>query len=217
MKSFLVCVSLVLFSTFLATAQVDGNENNSDEPRFYPEHSFSRFNYKPSFSLNTGVGLGRWGNSSFYNSFLNPHIGQQISNRFSVGGGLMLMHHNFTFSGSSASEGAMPPLRNGNFNQAVIYGSGSYLVNDRLMITGDAFYSLHEQNPYFQQFNGRNGKGFSMGFDYKVSDKISIGGGIRYAEGMNSWGFGNPMMMGGPGMFGSPFRNSFGNGFNNWW
>lgn len=212
MKSLLVYVFLVLFSTSLAIAQVDENENNIEEPRFYPEHSFSRPQFNPSFRLNTGASFGRWGSNSFYSTFLNPQFNQQISNRFSIGAGVVLMHNNF--SGNASLEGLMPPLRNGSSNQAIVYGSGSYLVNDRLIISGDAFYSLNEQNPYLQQFNGQNGKGVSMGFDYSISDKVSIGGGIQYSEGMNMWGMGNPMM--GPGMLGSPFRNSFGNGFNNW-
>jgi hypothetical protein len=216
MKKFLI-VGLMSFFALNALAQ---SEVEDEKESFVPQHNYNynlRPSFKPSFGLNTGASFGRWGQNNFFSTYINPELSQQLSNRFILSTGVFIMRNNFGVDFSSSSEGSGAPLRNNfNSNQAIIYGSGTYLLSDRMTVTGSAFYSMNEQNPYLQQFNGQNGKGFSMGFDYKVSDKVSIGAGIRYSEGMNMWG--NPMMMQGPGMFGPQrFGTPGGRMGNMWW
>jgi long-subunit fatty acid transport protein len=214
MKKLLLSFMLIVFSV-IAFAQNEADE--AQENRWVPNHNYNhqlRPGFSPTLGLHTGASFGRWGNNNFFSTFINPNLSQQINNRFILSTGVVMMRNNFNMT-SVPYEGSGAPIRNGFVNnQAIVYGSGSYLVNDRTILTGSAFYSINENNPYFQQL--QNGKGFSMGIDYKVSDKVSIGAGFRYSEGGNMWG--NPWMMPGGGMFGaSPFGNPGMNRNNNFW
>ncbi len=137
----------------------------------------SRFNYRLS------AGTMMWGGAHRgMATYLAPEVGYNVSNRFTLSTGLMMFNSTMPlmYTGEpSASTG----VRN---TSAIMYASGSYRVNDRVMLSGMAFQdmsSLSGRSPYGTVNPQAQIRGMAVSAEYKISEHFSIGAGFSTRTG----------------------------------
>jgi hypothetical protein len=169
----------------------------TEQPLYQPQFNApqNRINYR----LNAGTMFGSGFGGKGFSTYVAPEMSYWVSNRFRLSTGIMLMNSQFSYP-SLGEAGTM----RGQRNSAIIYASGSYLVNDRLMVSGSAFTDMNgsnnrnnfQVNPYFASPT----RGMSVNAEYKVTKNFSIGAGFStsngsyysspFAPGMNRYGTG---------------------------
>lgn len=157
----------------------------------------------PRLSYNLSVGAIY--NSHFgASSYIQPTARYQISNRFRAHASFMFINTMPSDYTTSTPEGGTVVRRSNGQQHYIASVGGDYLVNERLILSGNIwrdFSSMPTQRNTFNSFYspGRMGADFSA--SYKVTDNFTITGGVRYSEGASP--------------FSSPFYNpGFGNGFS---
>ncbi|MDQ3393789.1 MAG: hypothetical protein M3512_06715 [Bacteroidota bacterium] len=159
--------------------------------------------------VNAGLGFGSMrmpmGNTQFLNNYFEATGSYALTPRSGLLMGLGYSRINFT-NPSFGAEGQGQTLFS---DQYIISGGGYHHVNERLTLTGMAQFSVPTNgastgfaNPF------GNTKNLDFNAFYKISDKFSIGAGIRYSEGNFGNGFGGPFMN--PmNPFANPFSSPF--------
>lgn len=168
--------------------------------------------YQPlRMGINTGIGFGSMRNFngdriSFFNTFLETRGTYALSPRAGLIMGLGYTRNNFSFP---AAGGDLPGSNQFSTDNYFFTGGAYYHLTDRLTVSGVAQYSI--------PFNNNSGigsqslspmwntKSFEMNAQYKISENVSIGAGIRYSQGPFGNGFGNT--------FGNPYGTQFGSPF----
>lgn len=163
---------------------------------------------KLDFDLNVGsnvmFGSGR---GSIFNNYIAPKATYSPGSRFQFSVGTFLMLSNMPADFFQIQENNQGTFRN-SFASSYIYGSGEYLVNDRLRLRGSVMYEL---NPFNQYNNGvknnllNNDYFYSLGMDYKVSDSFNIGIEISQIKTDNPFFFYNSNPFGNRSAFRRPY------------
>lgn len=158
---------------------------------------------KPRLSYNLEVGAMY--NTQFGGStYIQPTARYQISNRFRA-------HASFTFMNTmpqdytvASPEGGTIVRRSSGQQHYIVSVGGDYLVNERLMLSGNIwrdFSNLSSQTSLYNSFYSPGRMGADLSASYKVTKNITISGAIRYSDGASPYS--------------SPFYNSgFGNSFS---
>lgn len=153
--------------------------------------------------LNYSLNLGASYNSVFgASTYVQPTARYQISDRFRGYASFTYMHNMPQNYAVTTTEGGNLMHRTNGHQQYIVSVGGDYLVNDRLILSGNAwkdFSTVPQQLGAYNNFNymGRQGADFSA--TYKITENFSVTGAVRYTEG------GSPYY--------SPFYNSgFGRG-----
>ncbi len=137
---------------------------------------------KPDIKLELGsyyINNGAYG--SLFGTYVAPHIGLQISDRFRLQTG-------GTFSWSSVTEQAAEGLPNTGALPSNIYVSGSYLVNPKVIISGTIFkeFSLLSNNPdekVHPRAFSYDRDGFIIGASYRPTENMRIEARFGYSRG----------------------------------
>lgn len=111
-------------------------------------------------------------------SFIAPSVNYRFSPKLSLNTGLLVSHNNFSvpveyFNPESRSVVIRAtPVE----SQNIFYATGNYYVTPRLLITGSLMQTFSETSN-IQSSRGLNNsfKIMSMGFEYKISENITIG------------------------------------------
>ncbi|MHA6249096.1 hypothetical protein ACXYMU_14240 [Pontibacter sp. CAU 1760] len=160
-----------------------------------------------SYSLSTGMSFSNgFGNTQF----IAPSVRYQVSNRFRVNAGLTYLYVSPHSLSGTTPEGTTVLYRNSGGSHYLAHAGIEYLATERLILSGNIWKDF--SNTPMQQNMSYNGLGLyspgRMGMDfratYKISDNISVTGGMRYTNGASPYA--NPYHNG-PG-FGN--YNSFG-------
>ena len=137
-------------------------------------------------------------------SYIQPTARYQISNRFRANASFMFvntMPHSFT---TSTPEGGTIVRRSAGQQQYIVSVGGDYLVNERLILSGNIwkdFSNLTSQPSRYNNYYSPGKMGADFSASYKVTKNFTITGGLRYSDGASP--------------FASPFYNSgYGNGFS---
>lgn len=203
MKRIFLLLSLLVFSLTLWSQEADDY--------FNPEKAESKNSYvKPlgrllnsdnthiRMSVGAGVGLSSGSTGAF--SKLSLGLEHDLSDRFSLHFGTSVIQST-GFAGMIYSDNAFIPL-NKNMTRNFVYGGGSYQVNEKLKVSGTAYY---ETNIFNQQEaipgSKMDNKGVILGAEYKVGNESTIGIEVEVSNG-NPYGYRSPMMF--PGQ--TPFR-----------
>ncbi|MER2996007.1 hypothetical protein [Pontibacter populi] len=151
--------------------------------------------------LSYNLSLGASYNSHFgASTFVQPTARYQVTDRFRG-------FASFTYISSmprnyavTSENGTIVRRTTGNSHYIVSVG-GDYLVNDRLILSGNVWKDLSNMPQELGAYNnynymGRQGADFSA--TYKISDKFSVSGAVRYTDGASPYynpyynsGFGN--------------------------
>lgn len=168
--------------------------------------------YQPlRIGVNAGFGVGtmRFQNArmNFFNNYVEATGSYSLTPRTGLLMGVGFNRMNFAIPGNYA-EGNNQLMTS---NQYFLSAGGYHHVNERLTLTGMAQFSVPVNGALGAMGNSMgNFKTFDFNAQYNVSDRFSIGAGIRYTEGNLGNGFGNTFMN--PMMpFGNPYNPVFGN------
>ncbi len=157
------------------------------------------------FEAGSNVMFGR-GKGSVFNNYISPKATYQPASRLrlSLGTFMMLSSMPQGFLISQEDNGS----NRSHMTSSYIYGSGEYMINDRLRLRGTVMYEI---NPFNQYKNSRensfsnNDYFYSIGMDYKVSDHFNIGFEYNKIKTDNPFLFYNSFPSNRRSYFGSPF------------
>jgi hypothetical protein len=149
---------------------------------------------KVDYSLNTGTSFstGAYSGSSYY---IAPEMTYRFSPKFKV-------HTSIAFINSNISAPSASYLNFGDnqsrlfdkkTNQTVVYASGDYQINTRLMITGTVIKNFNSLGNSKQQNAGWNNsfQMMSLGMLYKITPNMTIGADFKMIQGDNLYN--NPL------------------------
>lgn len=133
---------------------------------------------------------------------LSPYVSYPLNNKFSISAGMSVGYSGFysPYYNTYGENNMLPMTR------MFLYVSGHYHVNARLTVTGSVYTQVLDvpnTNPTTGKRNF-NSVGASMGFQYKLTDNISVGAQIRVED---------------PGMYSpySPVNNPYNQTGSTWW
>ena len=200
----LVSFFLFLFGLSLqVNAQLqlpEGSDKLQSEPVIQKKVDYS-FSTGTSFYSSPGYASG----SSFY---LAPSFKLKLSPKFKVDAGLMLMQNRFSANMPTSIFGEKSVVvKSGPSYGGVVYASGDYQLNSKLTFSGSLVKSFSPDGSNYQMGLQNSFQMMSLGVKYKLSENISIGGGVRMIQsnGFNPYSGYNNMY---PGLGYSPM-NSF--------
>ena len=150
-----------------------------------------------SYTLSMGASY----NSHFgASTFVQPTARYQVTDRFRG-------YASFTYVSSlprnyafTTEEGTIVRRSQGN-SQYIVSVGGDYLVNDKLILSGNVWKDLSnmpQELGAYTNYNYMGHQGADFSATYKISDKFSVSGAIRYTDGASPYynpyynsGFGN--------------------------
>ena len=136
-----------------------------------------------SFEFGTGINIFRAKTTNFYN-YLAPLMRFKLNSKWSINAGIMYMN---TFSnGMYFYNGESFEKKSGNFSQAYLYTSIDYQATEKLRISGEIMYGTGILNSSINS-KGKRPKSFSIQAEYKITDFLKIGIGIRHNENYNPY------------------------------
>ncbi len=155
-----------------------------------------------SYGLNAGTSISNMGSASY----LEPSVRYQVTNRFRGFASFSYMAVMPQSYKTTTPEGGTIMRRTGASSHYIVSAGGEYLLSDRLILSGRVWKDLSQapgQNPMYNRYNGfmnpgRQGADFRA--TYKITEHLSVTGGVRYTDGASP--FYNPY---GPGYGNSPF------------
>ena len=149
--------------------------------------------------MNVDVQLGTSFTSSFtgspmMSSYIAPTLNFNISSRFNLSvGGVLINNHTSGFNQfvpGSMEQSILPGRLNSDF---VLFASGNYLINNKLLVYGSAYTSRFLANNYSSfrlnssTFRKNHFDRFMLGAKYKLSNAFTIGAQVEYSDGLNPY------------------------------
>ncbi|SHJ74015.1 hypothetical protein SAMN02745146_0031 [Hymenobacter daecheongensis DSM 21074] len=135
-----------------------------------------------SYSMSAGfVTAGRFGSASY----LTPLASYQLTRRFSVFAGLTYMH--IVPGIGMVTPEARRTLGTTSLNRYVVQAGGAYALSPRVALVGSAWKDL-TPNAFGNGVSrysgfGTQGSGVNMRADFKVSEHMTLSGGVRVSNG----------------------------------
>lgn len=138
---------------------------------------------KPHFSLAMGSQFSRFGQASF----LQPTVTYPFTRRFQAFASLQFLH---TFGPGfyrTGVEGGAPGFGSRSQQSYVVMAGGNYAVNEKLTITGSLWRDFamtnslapHRVSPLLPG----GSQGMMLRAHYKITENLSVSGGVRYGNG----------------------------------
>jgi len=162
-----------------------------------PKRLQTNFTIGTAFTTSSGYGSG-------LTSYISPSLSYRVSPRFTIRGGVTLSNTQlFDYQPWYMAESFQP--YDANFTNALIWVEGTYMVTERLTISGAGFkeFTLTDNSPYYNPYSDNNPYGVYLNATYRINDKMFIQAGFGYTRNTNPYR-GSPYM-GMPGYFGAPF------------
>ena len=166
---------------------------------------------KPAFGnlqTDVDVSLGSTvmssGNGNAFMNYAFPKLRMSPNEDLQIETGVLMMNTSMNNFQPYNSAGQMSQNSvNSNFTNSYAFASGTYQVNDNLVIRGSAFKKFNmnsqvQQEAHPQAFNF-DAHGMNVGFRYKLSENSSIGASFHYRKGADPFGYG----------YNNNYRNSF--------
>lgn len=137
---------------------------------------------KLSYSLNMGASFSNGFGSATY---LEPSVRYQVSNRFRVNTSLAYVHTTSSNMAVTGPEGTTVLYRNRGGSHYIASVGVDYLASDRLILSGNIWrdFSNLPANDFNRSFNNLGRMGADFRATYKITENLSVTGGIRYSEG----------------------------------
>lgn len=133
-----------------------------------------------------GVSFLNSAKSPMYTTFVAPKIGYEITPKFKLNIGLM----HYTFSGNTFMQlnpkESVLSYGNKTVSGNFIFVGGEYKLNSKLIMSGSVMVDANDVRTKQNNF-----KAATLGFDYKISEKTSIGFRATVSQGNNDY-FINP-------------------------
>ncbi|MES2140163.1 MAG: hypothetical protein V4511_10690 [Bacteroidota bacterium] len=177
----LITQILFLYCSSVVVAQTSVDDDYIANPK-----KISKDRVSASISMGAGLGFFNSTKSTVYSTFVAPKIGYQISPKFKLNIGLM----HYTASGNNFtplnSKESVLNLGNRSITGNLIFVGGEYKLNPKLIMSGSVMVDANDIKTKQNNF-----KAATLGFDYKISEKTSIGFRATVSQGNNDY-FTNP-------------------------
>lgn len=142
---------------------------------------------KLSYNLNVGASYNSLYGASTY---IQPTARYQVTNRFSG-------YASFTFVNTmpqnyvvpTTEGGSMMRRTNGN-QQYIVNVGGDYLVNERLLLSGNVWKDLSampKQPGAYNNYNYMGRQGADFRATYKITNNFTVTGAVRYTDGASPY------------------------------
>jgi hypothetical protein len=156
---------------------------------------------KPQFSLAMGSQFSRYGHAAY----LQPTVSVPLTQRLEAFASVQFLNSfGPAFYRTGSEVGSFGPGSRGQQAYLVMAG-GNYAVNEKLQITGSIWRDLAHNSGMPQYpvhaFSPAGTQGMQFRAHYKVNDRFSVSGGLRYQNGSGNTGY-NPLYYQG---YNSPF------------
>ena len=168
-------------------SKIDDNKNDSSESNEEPKkQTLLKFNDRFTYSVNVGAGYSSFSNNlSMMSSYIAPSINYQAGDKLFINiNGIITQN---SFDGAKNSSSYSPVGYNSNSANYGINGSVYYQLSNKWSIFGDGAY--YENQSIFSNYQNQNYntdyKSISLGFGYKISDKVHIKAQFEYSNGLN--------------------------------
>jgi len=85
--------------------------------------------------------------------------------------------------------GEATPAYDANFTNALVYLRGTYLVTDRLTLSGMAYkeFTISDQSDFLNPYTRNNPQGIYLNADYRITDGVHIQAGFGYSRGYSPY------------------------------
>jgi len=136
---------------------------------------------RTSYHLNVGATFaGRYGSASY----ISPLVSYQVGKRFSVFGGMTYLRAvpGAAFMLTPAASDILPTGLAAT-NHYLLYGGGTYSLGPRLALTGSAWKDMTPTNIISPYAGFNQGQGMSMRADYRLTENVTVSGGVRVSQG----------------------------------
>jgi hypothetical protein len=154
-----------------------------------------------SYSLSAGASFG----NGFGATFLEPTVRYQLNPRLRVFTSMTYMSVMSQQYAVPTAEGGVAMQRTSPSNHYIMHVGADYLVNDRLILSGSAWRDLSNvpaQQSMYTNFMTPGRQGMDFRATYKITDHLSVTGGMRYSNGVSPlYGGFNPGFGGRSGAF----------------
>jgi hypothetical protein len=197
-----------LFSVFLF-ASLSSAFAQTNEEYYIASKKKVKLEDRISGSVMLGSSLTFMNGTNIVSGFVAPKLNYKVSSRFSLTAGLI--HQTFSPGTNRRSYGCFPDAEKKYVPQNLFFAGGEYSLNKKVMLSGAVMMNV-SNNRNFQN----NFKAISLGMDYKITERSSIGFRASISEGSMDYMYDQRN-----GAFQyQPFQNSaFGNtmnGFGQW-
>jgi hypothetical protein len=147
------------------------------------------FNRKPQFSMAMGSQFSRFGHAAF----LQPTVSLPITPRFQAFASVQFLHtFGQTFYAPGAEGGFLAANTRGQQSYVVMAG-GNYALNEKWNFTGSIWRDFSQMKGMAQHpvnlFSPAGSQGMMFRAQYKVNDRFSVSGGVRYGNGSGYNGY----------------------------
>lgn len=186
-----ITILLLLFTGLLNLKAQDQDES----PVITPKTGNSIQEPKLSYHLTMGTNvMYAKGYGTGMSGYVSPELSYKLTPRFRVNAGVMFFqtkmgYINYQMNYSDKSVVVKSPPTSG----ALAYVSGDYAINNRLTFSGMVIRDMNNLggNSTQQSIFNTPYQAVSMHLDYKLTDHISIGAGVRMSQG-NRWNYPSP-------------------------
>jgi hypothetical protein len=180
----LILISIYSYS-FCQIVQPEANTTIQDIPQTPVK--------KVEYSLNTGTSFsfGTFKSSSFY---IAPQMSYQITPKLKLNTGVIFIKSNITAPSDAALNLGQSQTRlfEQKTTETVVFASGDYQLNDKLLITGTVIKNFNSpMSSKMEDAGWRNSfQMMSMGFQYKISPNMTFGAEFKMVQSNNLY---NPL------------------------
>lgn len=145
----------------------------------------SRFSYGLSLGSSFGTGFGA--------TYVEPSVRYQVNDRFKVFGSLTYLNMMPQQYLVNSAEGGGILRHTSGSNHYIANAGVDYLASDRLILSGSVWRDFSNVPAQSRLYNGlfqplRSGADFRA--TYKITENISVSGGVRYSNGGAPMGIG---------------------------
>ncbi|MCK5823799.1 MAG: hypothetical protein KAG96_00135, partial [Ichthyobacteriaceae bacterium] len=180
---------------FIAIANLGFSQNSVDKDMWYSkEESDNKVSYNANvkYNIDAGSSFSSFGNNgSAFSNYIAPSVtipsGKNMS--FTVG----FLYNNTQYSGLGITGEGIGTV-NGSINQAIVYGSGTYYVNENVTVHASGYYDINaprnNNSPYRKSYASQMSpysqygtEGFSVGAEFKIGKRTQIGIQFQYDNG----------------------------------
>jgi len=161
-------------------------------------------NLQTDVDVSLGSTVMSSGNGSAFMNYAFPKLRMSPNEDLQIETGVLMMNTSMNnFQPYNAAGQMSQNSINSNFTDSYAFASGTYQINDNLVIRGSAFKKFNmnsqmQQQVHPQAFNF-DAHGMNVGFRYKLSENSSIGASFHYQKGADPFGYG----------YNNNYRNSF--------
>jgi hypothetical protein len=139
---------------------------------------------KTNFHLTAGAFAGTsFGSGEYFGTYVSPEVSYRLSPKFTLSGGATIVNSFGNPYYYPMGEGSMSQPAS-NQTRTLLFASGSYQLNKRLMISGTVYkeFSMFSHEPTSTRNYSDEYQGMIMGVDYKVGKNIFIQGQIEISN-----------------------------------